>query len=251
MIASLLALVFLLLPLGPASATLDDCRSAATRAAERHRIPKDVLIAMVEVESGSWPFAIGVNATATHPDPLARHYSGRSYRAGDAATAAAWVRGLRSIGLTSLDVGCLQVNLHHHRSAFATIEEAFDPDANADYAARHLAGLKAAHGTWETAVARYHASSRKPQVAYLCRVRARLAARGWAVSEDPRCGRPGPGPRERGSSVSTRLAERPQAAGAIAERREREARSHATYLKPATSLRSPGQDGSGQIPTRP
>lgn len=219
----LLLALLLMQPAAAASASPPaTCAAAAGRAAERHSIPKDVLLAMVDVESGNWPFAIGVN-TAGELGPLARRYAGRGYRAEDATTAAAWVRGLRSIGLTSLDVGCLQVNLRHHASAFATLEEAFDPEANADYAARHLAGLKAAHGSWERAVARYHAASLKPQVAYLCRVRAKLASRGWSVAADPRCG---------AGSTRESPAAAPKAEPALAAsaRSEREARSRSGYV---------------------
>ena len=41
----------------------------------------------------------------------------------------------RAQGARSIDVGCMQVNLLHHADAFASLEQAFDPVANARYAA--------------------------------------------------------------------------------------------------------------------
>src|SRR3546814_16620059 len=48
------------------------------------------------------------------------------------------VRRLQARGIRNIDVGCLQVNLHYHPDAFASRETAFDPEANAAYAAAFL-----------------------------------------------------------------------------------------------------------------
>ena len=48
--------------------------------------------------------------------------------------------------MRSIDIGCAQVNLMHHPDAFASLEQAFDPMANADYAARFLKQLHDTHG---------------------------------------------------------------------------------------------------------
>ncbi len=37
-------------------------------------------------------------------------------------------------GVQSIDVGCFQINMYYHPGAFATLEQAFDPRANAAYA---------------------------------------------------------------------------------------------------------------------
>jgi hypothetical protein len=65
---------------------------------------------------------------------------------------------LREHGIASIDVGCFQVNLHHHPAAFASVEEGFDPDANADYAARFLRRLFERSGSWEAAIGDYHSA---------------------------------------------------------------------------------------------
>jgi hypothetical protein len=43
-----------------------------------------------------------------------------------------------------------------HPDAFDSIESAFDPVQNANYAAKFLAELKMGAGSWETAVGNYH-----------------------------------------------------------------------------------------------
>ncbi len=67
--------------------------------------------------------------------------------------------------MRSIDVGCAQVNLMHHPTAFASLEQAFDPAANADYAARFLKQLwgTTAGGNWMTAAGHYH--SQTPELA--------------------------------------------------------------------------------------
>ncbi len=55
----------------------------------------------------------------------------------------------------------MQVDLHYHPDAFASMDDAFDPEANADYAARLLVALHngEAGGSWDIAVGLYHSHS--------------------------------------------------------------------------------------------
>jgi hypothetical protein len=57
-----------------------------------------------------------------------------------------------------VDVGCMQVNLHYHPDAFASLDDAFDPTSNADYGAQLLVQLyqAEARGRWDIAVGLYH-----------------------------------------------------------------------------------------------
>ena len=66
------------------------------------------------------------------------------------------VNAQRARGARSIDVGCMQVNLLHHGSAFGSLEQAFDPAANARYAAEFLQRLLAQTGSWPRAAAGYH-----------------------------------------------------------------------------------------------
>jgi hypothetical protein len=72
-------------------------------------------------------------------------------------TAIAWLRQ-QALRHTFVDVGCMQVDLHYHPDAFNTLDEALDPAANADYAARLLVDLYRgeAGGSWDIAVGLHH-----------------------------------------------------------------------------------------------
>jgi hypothetical protein len=71
--------------------------------------------------------------------------------------------------VTYLDVGCMQVDLRMHPHAFVSLEQAFDPTANAEYGARFLRELHdgIAGGNWFTAIGLYH--SQTPVLAALYR----------------------------------------------------------------------------------
>jgi hypothetical protein len=73
-------------------------------------------------------------------------------------------------GARSFDVGCFQINHRWHGEAFASVSQMFDPRANADYAARFMAGLHAETGDWSRAAGFYH--SRTPE--FFGRDRARF-----------------------------------------------------------------------------
>ena len=70
--------------------------------------------------------------------------------------AVAAVNAHRARGARSIVVGCMQVNLMHHGDAFSSLEQAFDPLANARYAAEFLQKLLGQTGSWPRAAAGYH-----------------------------------------------------------------------------------------------
>jgi hypothetical protein len=132
-----------------------DCAVAAGEAEQANAVPQGLLLAVGRIESGRpnpgthrvepWPWTI--NAAGT----------GQFFAA--KADAAAAVASLQMRGVRSIDVGCFQVNLLHHPFAFATLDEAFDPAANARYAAHLLAELHSRFGAWPEAVAAYHSAT--------------------------------------------------------------------------------------------
>jgi hypothetical protein len=71
-----------------------------------------------------------------------------------------------------IDVGCFQVDLFFHPYAFASLEEAFDPDANARAAARILSMGRFASTGWDGAIAAYHSAVPLVGVTYLQKVRS-------------------------------------------------------------------------------
>lgn len=118
------------------------------------QLPSGLLRAIGRVESGRRDPASGAFA----PWPWTINANGQGRFFPDAASAAQAVRELRAAGTTSIDVGCFQVNLHHHPQAFQSLEDAFSPAANAAYAAAFLTGLKQKFGAWDPAVAAYHSA---------------------------------------------------------------------------------------------
>ncbi|MBM3557080.1 MAG: lytic transglycosylase domain-containing protein, partial [Alphaproteobacteria bacterium] len=131
------------------------CRSAISKVERAARVPKNLMQAIALVESGrqapekrenvAWPWTINAEG------------KGAFFPTKDAALAE--VRRLQAKGVRSIDVGCMQVNLHHHGDNFASLEEAFDPVVNALYAATFLQQLFEETESWSLAVQRYHSAN--------------------------------------------------------------------------------------------
>lgn len=132
----------------PASACLD-----AAGAAERAwTLPPDLIHAIGRVESGRYDRATG----RVSPWPWTVNANGTGYWFASRAEAVAFVQTLQARGVRLIDVGCFQVDLFYHPAAFSSLEQAFDPAANADYAARFLTVLRGRTGSWPAAIAGYH-----------------------------------------------------------------------------------------------
>jgi soluble lytic murein transglycosylase-like protein len=186
LLACLLAL--LLAPIATAATRASSfglCEKAAARAEVARGLPGGLLPALARVESGRpdaagivrpWPWTVDVDG------------QGRFFATKDEAVAA--VRASQAGGARSIDVGCLQVNLLHHPGAFPTLEAAFDPAANALYAARFLSTLHARDDDWAHAIAAYHSETQRLGSAYRARVLAIWhptdASAGTGALADPR-----------------------------------------------------------------
>ena len=127
------------------------CRAAIAGAERTAGIPDRLMHAIGAVESGRRDEAGGVTAW-----PWTINAEGRGAYFDTKAEAVAAVAALRARGVRSIDVGCMQVNLLYHPDAFASLDDAFDPAANARYAARFLTRLFAQTGTWQAAASGYH-----------------------------------------------------------------------------------------------
>ena len=131
------------------------CQRAGLDAEREADLPPGILLAIGLVESGRrdpltgrmtpWPWTIDANGTGWLFNSLAE--------------ALAETRALQARGMKSIDVGCFQINLLQHPTAFASLEQAFDPQANAAYAARFLLELRNRTGSWENAIAAYHSAT--------------------------------------------------------------------------------------------
>jgi len=128
------------------------CVTAIGVAEQSHGIPRGLLAAIAQVESGRRDPKSG----AFTPWPWTINAEGRGYIFETSADAIATVKALQARGLRSIDVGCLQVNLMHHPTAFPTLDAALDPASNADYAAQFLNELFSQTGDWTKAAAAYH-----------------------------------------------------------------------------------------------
>jgi hypothetical protein len=157
---------------GPAADPMQQCQAAIRLAERSHDLPPQLLHAIAQIESGRRHPATG----AFGPWPWTVNAEGQGRHFATREEAIAHVRQLQARGVRLIDVGCLQVNLHHHPNAFASLEEAFDPVANARYAARFLKELQATRRDWSLAAAHYHSQTPELAEAYRARV---LAA--WAT----------------------------------------------------------------------
>jgi hypothetical protein len=109
---------------------------------------------------------------AWRPWPWAINAEGRGLFFESKSEAIAAVRGLQEAGVRSIDVGCMQVNLMHHPEAFATLDDAFDPNHNAIYAGRFLGALFQRSGNWIVAAGWYHSTTSYLAAEYIKRVTA-------------------------------------------------------------------------------
>ena len=131
------------------------CRSAVAAAERGSGIPAHLLAAISRVESGRRDPVTG----AVHPWPWTVNAEGQGFFYDTKAEAVAAVRAMQARGVRSIDVGCVQINLMHHPDAFPSLELAFDPQANAAYAAQFLKELYAQTGDWNKAAAMYHSAT--------------------------------------------------------------------------------------------
>ncbi len=157
------------------------CRAAIARAEQIYHLPAHLLGAIGRVESGRRDAASG----AVDPWPWSINVEGIDHVYETEPEAIAAVRSYQASGSRSIDVGCLQVNLMFHPDAFATLEAAFDPERNADYAARFLVQLQAQTGDWQTATAWYHSATPALGDAYRRRVMASLPEEAERAAASP------------------------------------------------------------------
>ncbi|WP_102224503.1 lytic transglycosylase domain-containing protein [Acidimangrovimonas sediminis] len=137
------------------------CLRAILDAQARYAIPGNLLLAVGLQEAGLkrsgrltvWPWT--VNAAG----------DGRMFES--AGKAKAWVRERQAAGVSSIDIGCMQVNLRWHPDAFQSLDQAFDPATNVDYAARFLKDLYDRTGNWLKAAGSYHSFNEAARNRYL------------------------------------------------------------------------------------
>ena len=145
----------LLLQLAPSAHAQSPCEDAGRIAERQYDLPSGLLSAIGRVESGRWDPAL----RRTVPWPWAIDVAGSPQLLASKQQAVQETTALRGGGARNIDVGCFQISLLHHPTAFTDLDQAFDPAANADYAARFLTELHGRYGNWQDAVAAYHSAT--------------------------------------------------------------------------------------------
>ncbi|MGL4372122.1 MAG: lytic transglycosylase domain-containing protein [Alphaproteobacteria bacterium] len=136
------------------------CHYYASYMEKTHGIPDKLLTAVSLTESGrstvkglvSWPWTLNAE--------------GKGYYFSTKTEAILAVQRLQAKSIKSIDVGCMQINLHHHPEAFSSLEEAFDPASNVAYGANFLKTLQKSHKNWAKAVAHYHSATPSVHLVY-------------------------------------------------------------------------------------
>jgi hypothetical protein len=165
-LAAIGGLVVAVLPLTAAASTPDDCGVIAERMERAEDIPPGLLQAVALAESGR---AHPVHGDA-RPWPWTVRSGPDSFYLPSKELALSKVRELRAAGRSNIDVGCMQINLRYHGTAFATLDDALDPLRNVAYGARFLAQLSEETRSWAKATGRYHSADADRSEAYRARV---------------------------------------------------------------------------------
>ena len=214
--------------LGPAEL----CERAIVNGARRGGVPVEVLHAVALTETGkkqdgrlrAWPWAI--------------NREGKGYWFDSYEEALAFAKASLAEGRTSFDVGCVQINYRWHGHAFPSIEDMFDPEWTATYAAQFLRTLYEERGDWAAAAGAYHSLTPELAQKYSARFRTLLAgpaAEGLTDAE------------ALVAAVEPRLLR-----GTRAERREAQRRAMADRIRLAGPPPPPGAGGiAGSLLVRP
>jgi hypothetical protein len=147
----------------PAAAAITDpliegaklCTRHLPRFEREYGIPTHLLSAIASTESGRYHRQLKIAI----PWPWTINAEGKGYYFDSKAEAIAAARKLRAQGVRSMDVGCMQVNLFHHANAFASLEQAFEPERNIAYAASFLRQLYEEEKSWKVAASHYHSKT--------------------------------------------------------------------------------------------
>ncbi|MBP1532214.1 MAG: transglycosylase SLT domain-containing protein [Alphaproteobacteria bacterium] len=132
------------------------CLVAAKKASNKFGVSYDLLQTISAVESGVWS-----NIRNTYVAwPWTVNVNGKGYYYETKADAVAAVKKFQADGFQSIDVGCMQINLKYHGSAFSSVEDALDPLQNVKYSAKFLRTLYSqSDNNWEKAAKKYHSAN--------------------------------------------------------------------------------------------
>lgn len=146
-----------------AAEPMSQCDRAAHGAAADSIVPVEVLLTLTRLETGRsrnglyapWPWTINLRGTGTWFQTKAE--------------ALTYIRHHLDAGVQDFDVGCFQINYKWHNAGFRSLEDMFDPEKNAQYAAGFLARLYSEFGNWDAAIGAYHSRTEALAAKYLKR----------------------------------------------------------------------------------
>ncbi|PZQ52363.1 MAG: tail length tape measure protein [Rhodovulum sulfidophilum] len=139
------------------------CEAAIVNGARRGGVPPEVLLGVALTETGR------KSNGRIRPYPWAINREGKGYWFKSRDEAIAFARDSLAAGRRSFDVGCVQINYRWHGHAFPSLEDMFDPEWTATYAAQFLRTLYEERGSWSEAAGAYH--SLTPDLAAIYRQR--------------------------------------------------------------------------------
>ena len=145
------------------------CIKAFTKAERKYGIPKHLLMAVSNTESGRYNNAI----KRVVPWPWTTNIKGKGAYYDSYDEAVGTVKRAKAKGKKSIDVGCMQINLKHHPKAFNSIKDAFDPEKNVNYAAKFLRRNYDEFKSWSKAIGAYHSRTPSRGKKYYALVRKR------------------------------------------------------------------------------
>ncbi len=147
------------------------CLVAAKEASADFGVNFDLLQTIAAVESGVWNEFH--NAYVAWPWTVNAKGRGYYFKTKEEAIAAA--KKFMARGITSIDVGCMQINMKFHGKAFSSLEEAMDPQKNVRYSAKFLRTLYSRSGSdWEQAAKNYHSGNSAEGAFYANRLNKRF-----------------------------------------------------------------------------
>ncbi len=148
---------------GASSSDASICDAAAQRASAKTGVPVDVMLTITRLETG--------RGSKADPWPWTVNHAGNGSWFNTEDDARSYVFSKVKRGVSNIDIGCFQINYRWHAEGFRSLDDMFDPDLNALYAAEFLTRLYGEFGNWTDAAGAYH--SRTPEFAnrYLSRFR--------------------------------------------------------------------------------
>jgi soluble lytic murein transglycosylase-like protein len=122
---------------------------------QKLKLPEDTLYAIGLHETSK------IHSTLKRPIswPWTVNFEGKGYYFNSKKEASDFVKKQIRLGNNNIDVGCMQVNLKHHPTAFRSIDQAFTPRYNIAYAGKFLLEKYKASGSWGEAISHYHSSN--------------------------------------------------------------------------------------------